>query len=240
MELINLRTLHMRDPVGIDENPYFSWMLQSSRKNVMQEQYRIYVEDLQKQKVWDSGWRTSSDNSFIPYEGEPLKNRTGYHWTVAIKDNCGETAEESAYFETAYPDKSKWKAQWAKSTLPVTKRSSGFGCQPPATLFRKSFKLSEGKKAVQARAYVTARGVYRIYMNGSRIGDLELAPGYSSYDKLLFHLAHADDMYTHHVLTPPSTPRPRCGGLRTAPRSAPALQSLPGPPVWRWRAGCSP
>lgn len=185
MELINLRTLHMRDPVGIDENPYFSWMLQSSRKNVMQEQYRIYVEDLQKQKVWDSGWRTSSDNSFIPYEGEPLKNRTGYHWTVAIKDNCGETAEESAYFETAYPDKSKWKAQWAKSTLPVTKRSSGFGCQPPATLFRKSFKLSEGKKAVQARAYVTARGVYRIYMNGSRIGDLELAPGYSSYDKLL-------------------------------------------------------
>ena len=56
--------------------------------------------------------------------------------------------------------------------------------------------------------------------------------------KLLLHLAHADDMYTHHVLTPPSTPRPRCGALRTAPPAA--LQSPPGPPVWRWRAGCSP
>lgn len=183
MKLIKLKTLHMKDPLGIDEKPYFSWMLESDRQNVTQEGYRLSVEDTERHVVWDSGWKDSSENTFIPYEGEKLKNRTGYFWNVEVRDNHGESAKAAAYFETAYPDKIEWKADWAESMLPVTKRSCGFGCQPPATLFRREFKMPAGKKAVRARAYVTARGVYRMYVNGTRIGDSEFAPGYASYDR---------------------------------------------------------
>ncbi len=185
MELKRLRTLHMENPMGIDVNPYFSWMLESKRQNVIQKAYRLYVKDLQGDFVWDSGWIESDENTFIPYEGEKLKSREKYHWTVEVRDNYGETADSTAYFETAFLDRNEWKAVWAESVLPVTERKDGFGNQPPATMFRRSFSTKAEGKVASARLYATAHGVYHLYLNGQRVDGREFAPGYSSYDRQL-------------------------------------------------------
>lgn len=185
MELKRLRTLHMENPMGIDVNPYFSWMFESKRQNVIQKAYRLYVKDSQENYVWDSGWNESDENTFIPYEGEKLRSREKYHWTVEVRNNYEETADSTAYFETAFLDRNEWKAVWAESALLVTERKDGFGNQPPATMFRRSFSLEAKGKVASARLYVTSRGVYRLYLNGERVDEREFAPGYSSYDKQL-------------------------------------------------------
>lgn len=43
------------------------------------------------------------------------------------------------------------------------------------------------KKIKRARAYATARGIYKIYINGDRVGEDYLTPGMSQYDKHQFY-----------------------------------------------------
>jgi len=42
---------------------------------------------------------------------------------------------------------------------------------------------SEGKKIAKARLYVTARGIYEMYINGERVGNDYFNPGLTQYDK---------------------------------------------------------
>jgi len=51
----------------------------------------------------------------------------------------------------------------------------------PATYVRKSFTIT--KKIVRATAYLSARGLYEFYLNGKRVGDQQLAPEWTSYEK---------------------------------------------------------
>ncbi|WEK33662.1 MAG: family 78 glycoside hydrolase catalytic domain [Candidatus Pseudobacter hemicellulosilyticus] len=67
-----------------------------------------------------------------------------------------------------------WKARWIGIGYNEEKNSS----QPQ--YFRKAFSL--GKKVKKATAWITARGIYEAYINGQRIGDSYLTPGWTSYN----------------------------------------------------------
>ncbi|KAA1425467.1 Bacterial alpha-L-rhamnosidase [Mumia zhuanghuii] len=56
----------------------------------------------------------------------------------------------------------------------------------PVPLLRKEFDLAD-KEVARARVYASARGVYRLHLNGERVGDDELAPGWTAYDKRIDH-----------------------------------------------------
>ena len=101
IKLYDLKTLHQSNPLGIDEIPYFSWKIESDRKNVMQNAYRIVVKD-ENNIVWDSGMVESDKQSFVPYEGEPLTSKTAYQWSVTVWDNSEDIAVAEAFFETAF------------------------------------------------------------------------------------------------------------------------------------------
>lgn len=54
----------------------------------------------------------------------------------------------------------------------------------PEALLRRSFVGAEpGKKIVSARVYVAGLGYNKVYLNGKRVGDHELDPGFTVYDK---------------------------------------------------------
>src|SRR5262245_7491093 len=55
----------------------------------------------------------------------------------------------------------------------------------PAPLFRKQFLI--GKQVLRARVYATAAGVYELYLNGHRVGDQVLAPGWTDYTKRILY-----------------------------------------------------
>src|SRR5439155_10859356 len=54
--------------------------------------------------------------------------------------------------------------------------------EPPLYL-RREFELD--RPPVRARLYATARGVYEPRLNGARVGDAELAPGWTEYHRRL-------------------------------------------------------
>ena len=82
MELTRLKANSQYRPC-VDEKPYFSWVLTSEKKNVMQTSYHITVTD-PEEVVWDSGIVESDKSIFVEYAGSPLKSLCEYRWTVEI------------------------------------------------------------------------------------------------------------------------------------------------------------
>ena len=152
MKLANLKILSMTNPMGIDKTPYFSYVLTSEKNDVIQIKYSVTVR-IGNKVVWRK-IKQAQQSTFIQYEGE-LKSKTKYDVEITVIDNYGESDTIYGYFETALLNKTEWKAQWVKSTLPIFDAEKGFGKQPPATMFQKQFSC--GGKIKSARLYCTCQ-----------------------------------------------------------------------------------
>jgi alpha-L-rhamnosidase len=182
-----LRTEYFTNPIGIDEPaPRMSWMLHAERRGTMQSAYEIRVatrpEALASAPLWSSGRVASHQSVNVPYAGPTLRPRTRYHWQVRVWDDRGEASPWSApaFWETGLLSPAAWTAKWISPALPTdTTRSN------PAPMLRTEFTL-DGPVA-SARAYVTAHGLYEMEIDGRRVGDEVLAPGWTSYDERLLY-----------------------------------------------------
>lgn len=58
-----------------------------------------------------------------------------------------------------------------------------------APRFRKTFSTGKGR-VIRARAYVSGAGYYRFWLNGRRLDDYELHPGFASYDKTAYYTVY--------------------------------------------------
>jgi alpha-L-rhamnosidase len=89
-----------------------------------------------------------------------------------------------AEVECALLNRQDWTA------IPISRSILGPPGNNPLRPFalRKSINLlSKFGPILQARLYVTALGSYRAYLNGKRVGDREIDPGWTSYSH---HLAY--------------------------------------------------
>jgi alpha-L-rhamnosidase len=166
------------NPVGLDiKQPRFNWKLSADRRNVMQTAYRIEVSTNAdfSGHVWDSGKVKSDSSVFVNYKGQPLQSAKKYFWRVRVWDNAGKASAWSptAWWQTALLAESDWKAKWI--TIGYTEDS----INRPSPLMRKQFDLN--KKIKTAVAYITAHGLYEASINGRRVGDAYLTPGWTSY-----------------------------------------------------------
>ena len=87
-------------------------------------------------------------------------------------------------------DESVWKparevAQFGGGPWPDDSPYKKIDKLVPAPLFRKRFQIN--KAITRARVYVTAAGVYELYLNGQRVGDEVLAPGWTDYGKHILY-----------------------------------------------------
>lgn len=153
MELTRLKANSQYRPC-VDEKPYFSWVLTSEKKNVMQTSYHITVTG-PEEVVWDSGIVESDKSIFVEYAGSPLKSLCEYRWTVTVTDNTGDSAVASSSFETGFMQK-EWSAQWVRSPFPMKKAKKGTGGQNAAEYFRKAFVVRD--RVRWARVYATCHG----------------------------------------------------------------------------------
>jgi alpha-L-rhamnosidase len=179
VRVTNLLCGNLVNPIGIDAaQPRFSWQLTSDKRNVMQTAYEIKVT-ADKATVWSSGKINSDSSVHVYYKGTPLQPGTKYLWQVRVWDNSGKVSEwsEPASFHTGLLNANDWKAKWIQI---------GFAedsINRPSPLFRKEFKAA--KKIASATAYITAHGMYEACINGKRVGDAYLTPGWTSYNKRL-------------------------------------------------------
>ena len=169
IKIQNLRVCHLTEPLGFAmEEPEFSWTVEGDGGEVRAASLRIRAAG---ETVFDSGETPSADSLGWPV---PLRllPRTRYDYTLRIKTADGRCAEAASSFETGKRDE-PWRGRWIS---PARDRNSA--------LLRKRFSCEKREGA--ARLYLCGLGVYEAYLNGEKIGNEFLTPGYHAYD---FHLA---------------------------------------------------
>ncbi len=183
----HLRTEYKENPLGLDiRAPRFSWQLRSEARNVRQQAYHVRVartdQDLRSGRnlAWDSGRVASAESIHQVYAGAPLASAQRYVWQVQVWDSDGHASGWSApaWWETGLLSASDWRAQWIEPGLQEDTATS-----PPAPMLRRAFRLE--KPVRSARAYVTSHGLYEMRLNGTRVGEDLLTPGWTSYNKRL-------------------------------------------------------
>jgi len=174
---------HKTNPIGIDNiQPRFSWKIIDAEHNLMQTAYLLRVATDEKfsssKIVWQSEKIESDESILQPYKGPDLKSGQKYFWQVKIWDNKGKESKWSttAFWEMGLLSESEWKAKWIEMTNDTIRYS-------PSPHFRKEFVLN--KAIATARIYVTSHGFYELQLNGNKVGDQVLTPGWTSYGKRL-------------------------------------------------------
>jgi alpha-L-rhamnosidase len=194
-----LQTEQRTEPLGMGERqPRLSWRLLSDRRGAAQGSYRITAAerpgdlDDPTRLVWDSGRRESADSLLVPWEGQALRTATRYHWRVQVWDETGTPGTTAqTWFETGLLHADDWSAVWVGRDPvvlpafdpPQDDDPESSGLQSPPLQLRRAFDVYS--RPVRVRLYATARGVYEARLNGSRIGDAELAPGWTEYHRRL-------------------------------------------------------
>lgn len=188
-----------------NRHPRFSWKLQSDYNGTRQEAYHIVVSDSQEQldagNCWDTGKTESERSQLIAYAGTDLKAGTRYFWKVKVWDEHGNESlwSEINSFQLGLPEVADWDgAQWiGYEEMDESKRLvegvTGYGDlslgkvedRAVVPLFRKSFEVE--KEMSSAILFISGIGQYEASMNGQKIGDSFLSPGWSHYDKTIFY-----------------------------------------------------
>ncbi|MEU1540208.1 family 78 glycoside hydrolase catalytic domain [Actinacidiphila glaucinigra] len=103
-----------------------------------------------------------------------------------VRDVTVTSADGTVLVDTAFPAGDRTFASGTVTAGGLRVDSAGGEAwlrrDKPVPLLRKEFDLG-GKKVARARVYASARGVYELRLNGSRVGSAELAPGWTAYDK---------------------------------------------------------
>jgi len=123
-----------------------------------------------EETLYDSGEDVQADS--LDYVVElSLKPRTVYRWRVEVMADNGESAWAESGFETGRMGES-WQGKWITADMDA---------DTPAVL-EKSFTISDARNA---RLYICGLGIYEAYLNGKKVGEEFLSPGYHAYD---FHV----------------------------------------------------
>jgi len=177
----NLTCEYRINPLGIDVlQPRLSWQLESDQRGTRQAAYRILVAVSEaalsgSSVLWDSGKVPSDQSIHVAYSGPELESGQRVYWKVQVWDEAGREAESTpAWWEMGLLERTDWQGQWIGAPF-----SGGPRTTSPAPYLRKEFRIA--KQIVSACLYATAIGLYESYLNGMRVGDALLTPGWTDY-----------------------------------------------------------
>ncbi|KJR83636.1 alpha-L-rhamnosidase [Sporothrix schenckii 1099-18] len=188
---------HARNTIGIHEHsPRLSWRIKDTRDTpggYRQSGCEIELYEVKtgsgsqhRQCLLSTAKLSTSSSTLVPWPFDQfLRSRQQISVRVRVWDSADDTTttatpwSEPSVLETGLLERNDWicdriAAPWAGDAA---------GPQPEH-LFRKEFLLVNAA-VDHARLYITAQGVYEAEINGRRIGDYFLAPGWTAYDRRL-------------------------------------------------------
>lgn len=181
-------------PLGVDiPQPVLGWKLESDQYNKSQSAYEIEVaSSLQlinqgKADMWRSGKIKSRQSIGIVYQGRTLTSFSRYYWRVRVYDEKGLVSgwSDITWFETAMLHATDWKAHWINDGKKIPEKDEDFYKEDPMPVFKKVFTTD--KQIRSARLYITGAGYYEAYLNGKKISDEALTPGWTNFDKRILY-----------------------------------------------------
>lgn len=170
------------NPLGIDRlQPSLQWKIQDTRRGAAQTAWQIMVATSpgllsgDQADLWDSGKVTSSQSVHIRYQGTPPASGQQLFWKVRVWDQEGQPSawSETASWETGLLDQGDWKGTWIARGGDAPARSA---------CMRQEFSLGD-QEITKARLFVTGLGSYLFYINGARVGNDLLTPGWTDFTK---------------------------------------------------------
>ena len=186
------------NPIGYYEStPRFSWKAQiHNKKSTQQSAYQIQVAStseglMNKPDKWDSGKVQSSAMSWVKYNGKTLSSRERVFWRVRFWDenNMASQWSDVAHIEMGLLENSDWKAKWIGARETQVSASPSQSTFATPQYFRKPFSLD--KEVSNARLYVTAKGVFKVFLNGKDVtANDALPPGWTPYEKRIETLTY--------------------------------------------------
>jgi len=196
------------NPLGIESmNPRFSWVINSNERDTRQSAYQILVADspekLKKNigNIWDSKVVKSDRSIQVEYAGSTLISEKKYYWKVKIYNQAEKASSwsEPAMWQMGLLSVNNWdKASWIgfenlADSMKVVPGVHGDGNKlgnkavkrSIVPLFRKEFSIE--KKIKSATLDISGLGHYEATINGQKVGQSFLAPGWTNYDKVCLY-----------------------------------------------------
>jgi hypothetical protein len=176
---VDLRCEYVSDPLGVDvTHPRLFWKLRSTGRYQHQTACQILAASSpgslahDEGDVWDSGRVASEETIQIPYGGPPLRPSQQVFWKVRVWDGDGRVSpwSQPASWTMGLLNQEDWQARWITAS-----RTN----KDPLPIFRKSVQL--GKPVREAVIHICGLGQYELSINGRRVGDREMDPGWTNY-----------------------------------------------------------
>ncbi|KUJ23886.1 alpha-L-rhamnosidase [Mollisia scopiformis] len=188
VEIQSITFEHHRESLGIGEtNPRISWSFTGNAQNWIQSAYELEISHGSHGSIQPEKYRVESSQSvLVPWPSKTLNARDTVRVRVRAFGTDGSTPTDWSDWnslEVGLLAREDWQAHVIAAPRTLTPSKS----LRPA-LFRKEFRLE--KPIRSARLYVTSYGIYEAHMNGKRVGDHVLAPGWTAYKYRLNYQTH--------------------------------------------------
>lgn len=173
------RIEHHRDPRGIGERmPRLSWRVASAPSGWRQTSYSVEVDrggDVASSVI------DSPDQVLVPWPSGRLRSREVVTIRVRVRgeDDGWSEASGPTVVEAGLLEPSDWIAR----PVGAFRNENPHSDERRPSLVRRGFDVRDG--LVRARLYATAHGVYEAELNGRRVGDDTLSPGWTVYGRRL-------------------------------------------------------
>jgi len=179
-------------PLGIDiPHPRLSWELASDTRGQRQTAYQILVASradgllAEAPDLWDSG-KITSDETQVEYAGKSLTSGQACYWTIRVFDKDGQpSVSDVGRWTMGLLGPDDWKAKWiGAGQQPVAKPRQ----TAPLPIFRLSFAVH--KPVTRALVYLCGLGQQELHLNGHKVGDDLLEPGWTNYRKTCLYVTY--------------------------------------------------
>ncbi|MEJ5963129.1 family 78 glycoside hydrolase catalytic domain [Pedobacter immunditicola] len=205
LKVISTYCDYLVNPSGVETlSPSLSWKFESLQRNVKQSAYQILVADNltdisnHKGNVWDSNKILSDQSIQNKYNGKTLISSKTYYWKVKVWDNKGTEAWSKVNsWQMGLLSPKDWHgAKWIAyekladsnvNILPADGKKDKFTGNNILPLLRKSFKVDKTVK--KATMFISGLGHFEMNLNGEKVGDHFLDPGWTKYDKEALYVA---------------------------------------------------
>lgn len=164
--------------------PTLSWKAEGTEKNWLQKEYQVRIQYGDNEvSLFDP--IQSAESSYISWPGRRLKSRESFSVSVRVTGEDGSTTEWSnSYSFKVGILNNEWHAPFiAAKSQSVASHVDKIS---PETLFR-SPGFEVAKPVKRALIYSTAQGIYELEINGTKVSEDYLAPGWTSYKHRLLH-----------------------------------------------------